>query len=68
MGKKKTTSQATERLNLYLDSDLAKKLNDYCVEVTNKQHKIISNIKQKIGKKALKEWLEKHTNDLTIKL
>jgi post-segregation antitoxin (ccd killing protein) len=68
LGKKKTASQATERLNLYLDSDLAKKLNDYCVAVTNERHKIISNIKQKIGRKALEEWLEKHGDDLTIEL
>lgn len=68
MGKKEITSAKTERINLYLDPELAKKLNDYCVEVTNKQHKVISAIKQKIGRKALEEWLEKHANDLTIKL
>jgi len=68
LGKKKTASQATERLNLYLEPDLARKLSNYCLAVENKQQRIITHIKHKITKKALEEWLEKHADDLTIKL
>jgi len=62
-----TKKNGRERLNLTLDSDQAKKLNDYCLAVANKQGRMPHAIKTKIGRAALDEWLEKHGKDLTIK-
>jgi hypothetical protein len=58
----------SQRLNLYLDPDLAKKLNDYCLAYMNKRKKIIESIRQLVGRAALAEWLQKHGDDLTIEL
>lgn len=68
MPKKKSESVKTERLNLYLDPGTAEKLSDYCLALMEKQHKVIESVKQKVGRKALEEWLEKHAHDFTIQL
>ena len=68
MPKKKSESAKTERLNLYLDPNQVKKLNDYCLALMEKQHKVIESVKQKVGRKALDEWLENHGDDFTVEL
>lgn len=68
MPKKKSESGKTERLNLYLDPDQAQKLNDYCLALMEKQHKVIESVKQKVGRKALDEWLKNHGDDFTVEL
>lgn len=55
------------RFDISLDPELEKKLNDYILAVSNKQRKIVYDIKAKIGRMALKEWLEKHGKDYDIK-
>jgi hypothetical protein len=68
MPKKMSESAKTERLNLYLDPDLAQKLSDYCLALMAKQHKVIEAVKQKVGRKALEEWLQNHSTDFSVKL
>ncbi|MGA2767992.1 MAG: hypothetical protein ABSF24_06715 [Candidatus Bathyarchaeia archaeon] len=68
MPKKKSKSKETARLNLYLDPDLAKKLNDYCLAYMEKHKKIIESIRQMVGRMALAEWLQNHGDDFTVEL
>ena len=65
--KKKTETEIYERrLNLYLDPDLARALNDYCLAYMQKRKRIIESIRQMVGRAALTEWLQKHGSDLSI--
>lgn len=63
MSKKKNGS---ERINLILGTEVAQKLNDYCLRVSNKRGKVIYGMKNAIGRMAYQEWLEKHKDDLDI--
>ena len=55
-----------ERVNVTLTPKDAERLNKYCLEIANRNGKIPYAIKQKIGRIAFKEWLDKHEKDLTI--
>lgn len=55
------------RVNVTLPPKLNARLNKYCVEIAKRNEKIPHAIKQKIGRMAFQEWLDKHENDLTIK-
>lgn len=57
-----------ERINVRLPPDLTKLLRTYCLARANKQGRVTHDIKAKIGRAALKEWLEKHGKDYDIKL
>jgi hypothetical protein len=52
------------RLNLTLPKALDQRLNHYVLEVAKKQGKIPHDIRAKITRAALKEWLSKHEKDL----
>jgi hypothetical protein len=51
-----------------LDPQQVEKLNDYCLALMEKQHKVIESVKQKVGRKALDEWLQNHGDDFTVEL
>lgn len=59
-------SQGSERIGVTLPPEDAARLNKYCVEIANRNGKIPHALKQKIGRMAFKEWLDKHEKDLTI--
>ena len=56
----------SERVNVTLSPKDAERLNKYCVEIAKRNGKIPHAIKQKIGRMAFEEWLDKHEKDLTI--
>jgi hypothetical protein len=60
------TKETRERFPLRLSPELEKKLNDYVLKVANKKGKVPYGIYQKIGEKALNDWLDKHGDDLDI--
>lgn len=55
------------RLNLMIPEKLNKRLDEYCLKVAQRNGRIPHGIKSIIGRMALREWLDKHENDLTIK-
>lgn len=63
MSKKKQSQ--SERLNLTLSPELAKALTSYCIKWTSARGKMPTAMKDKVGRKALEEWLKKHADDYT---
>lgn len=51
------------RLNLTLEPELAKRLNNYMLKVAEKRGEIPYALKTKIVYAALKEWLDNHERD-----
>jgi len=51
------------RLHLTLEPELAKRLNNYMVEVAKRKGEIPYALKTKIVYAALKEWLDNHEKD-----
>lgn len=68
MKKRKTREKAVAWLNLGLTEELDKRLNAYCVKKVQKNGKIPHGLRTKIARHALKEWLDRHENDLTLEL
>lgn len=54
------------RINVTLPPEEAKRLNDYMLKIANRNGKVPWGLMQSIGRRAFKEWLDKHENDLTI--
>lgn len=61
-----TKNPKSERVNVTLSPKEAGRLNKYCVEIAKRNGRIPHAIKQKIGRMAFEEWLDKHEKDLTI--
>lgn len=59
-----------ERINLHLPASTTEKLNAYCMKVFNKEGKIPFGIKTAIGRRAIDEWLNVHSDEpeLIIKI
>lgn len=64
--KSSTNRKAVAFLNLGLTEELNSRLNKYILKVATHKGKIPHAIKTKIGRRALKEWLDKHEDDPTI--
>jgi len=55
------------RLNLILPPELNRKLDEFILKVANKQGRMPpQGIKTAIGRMALGEWLDRHSNDTNI--
>lgn len=57
-----------DRINMTLPPEIAEPLNNYCLEYSRRKGSISFGMKTQIARLALKEWLEKHGKDFTIKL
>lgn len=68
MPKNQKREPAVEYINLGLTEDLNKRLNAYCLKKMQKVGKISHGIRTKVIRKALKEWLDNHENDITQEL
>jgi hypothetical protein len=55
-----------ERINMTLTPEQSKKFNAYILAVANKKGKMPSNMKTRIGRMAIDEWLDKHGEDLDV--
>ena len=64
--KKKKDDEQGERINLMLTPEQSKKLNAYILAVANKRGRLPSTIRTRIGRMAIQEWLEKHSEDLDL--
>ncbi|MGC8937314.1 MAG: hypothetical protein ACP5KV_08170 [Candidatus Methanomethylicaceae archaeon] len=59
-------NKGKEYLNVWLPDDIAKRLNAYLMAVTARKRKIPHGLKTEITRMALKEWFDKHENDLDL--
>jgi len=59
-------AKLSERVNVTLPPEIAQALNEYCLLVANKQGRIPPSLKQKVGRMAFSEWLQKHRTDVDI--
>lgn len=55
------------RIFLTLTTKTNKRLNAYCLKIAKRNGEIPRRLKQKIMRAAMKEWLDNHENDITIK-
>ena len=58
--------KAGEWISFELTPELSKRLNAYIIAVANKKGKLPYAIRTKIGRMALKEWLDKYEKDLDL--
>lgn len=65
---KSTNNNKTEWLNFALTPELAKRLNAYVLAVANKKGSLakIRGIRAKIGRDALKKWLDENEENLEL--
>lgn len=61
-------SSTQRKINITLDKKTNERLNQYCLKRMQKNGKVIDNIRAKIAKLGVKDWLDEHEKDLTIKL
>jgi hypothetical protein len=66
--REKRSSSFVDQLNLGLPKELDDRLNEYCLKRMKKNGKLKLGLRAAIGRAALAEWLDKHENDLSIKL
>jgi hypothetical protein len=55
-----------EWMSFELTPELSKRLNAYILAVANRKGKLPYAIRTKIGRMALKEWLDKHEKNLDL--
>lgn len=60
----KKTKYSSERLNLFIPTEIAMKLNKYCLSVANDREKMPWGLKSAIALKALETWLDTNKNDV----
>ena len=55
-----------ERINLHLPESTTEKLNAYCMKVAKQEGKMPFGIKTAIGRRAIDEWLNVHSDDIDL--
>jgi hypothetical protein len=55
------------RINISLPKPLNDRLEAYCVELTQRQGRIIDALRANIARRAIEEWLDAHENDFDFK-
>ncbi len=68
MTKKQNREKAVAFLNLGLTKELSQRLTTYCLKRMQHNGKIKHGLRTKIARQALKEWLDKHEEDLKLEL
>lgn len=56
-----------QRINIFLPSELSKKFDAYCIAYLSKKG-FVNDVKPKIVRAAVEEFLQKHAQDFDIKL
>lgn len=64
--KDKNASHNVSFLNLGLTEELDRRLNAYVLKIAAKKGKIPHGLRTAIARAALKNWLDKNENDLTL--
>lgn len=68
MTKKQNREKTVSFLNLGLTEELDKRLTAYCLTRMQHNGKVKHGLRTKIARQALKEWLDRHENDMKLEL